>query len=82
VADWGNKLCGNLARLDRAQDLGSIPAGRHVGTHTLRRSAARHWSQRCAYNPVSQWLGHTSIQTTLVYLEILPNPSRYMDRVP
>ena len=68
--------------LARAQALGSIPDGRHCGTHTLRHSAARHWlASGVPINHVSRWLGHASIQTTLVYLAILPDPSSYMDRV-
>ena len=71
------------AALDRAQELETIPAGRHVGTHTLRHSAARHWlASGVPINTVSRWLGHASIQTTLIYLDILPDPTGYMDRVP
>ncbi len=88
---WGGRLV-NTTRstawrwtkdaLTRAQDLSSIPVGRHVGTHTLRHSAARHWlASGVPINHVSRWLGHASIQTTLVYLEILPDPSGYMERV-
>ena len=67
----------------RAVELNQIPEGRQVGTHTLRHSAARHWlASGVPINHVSQWLGHASIQTTLIYLEILPDPSGYMERVP
>ena len=95
VIDFGNVRRGPLvntsrstawrwtkAALDRAQELGTIPAGRWVGTHTLRHSAARHWlASGVPINHVSRWLGHASIQTTLIYLEILPDPSGYMERV-
>ena len=68
--------------LARAQANGTIPAGRQCGTHTLRHSAARHWlASGVPINHVSRWLGHASIQTTLIYLEILPDPSGFMDRV-
>ena len=68
--------------LARAQERGTIPAGRWVGTHTLRHSAARHWlASGVPINHVSRWLGHASIQTTLIYLEILPDPTGYMERV-
>ena len=71
-----------IAGLARAQERGTIPAGRWVGTHTLRHSAARHWlAEGVPINHVSKWLGHASIQTTLIYLDILPDPSGYMDRV-
>jgi len=67
---------------DRAMELGAISTGRKVGTHTLRHSAARHWlSSGIPINVVSRWLGHASLQTTLVYLEILPDPLGQMDRV-
>ena len=63
-------------------DATNISSGRSVGTHTLRHSAARHWlASGVPINHVSRWLGHASIQTTLIYLEILPDPSGYMDRV-
>ena len=67
----------------RAMELGAISPGRRVGTHTLRHSAARHWiSSGIPINVVSRWLGHASLQTTLVYLEILPDPLGEMGRVP
>ena len=31
------------AALGRAQELGVTAPGKHVGTHTLRHSTARHW---------------------------------------
>ena len=68
--------------LARAEELGAIPPGRKVGTHTLRHSAARHWlASGVPINVVSRWLGHASIQTTLIYLEVLPDPVGYMERV-
>ena len=69
--------------VERAVALGEMSAGRKVGTHTLRHSAARHWlSSGIPINVVSRWLGHASLQTTLVYLEILPDPLGEMGRVP
>ena len=60
-----------------------IPKGLKIGTHTLRHSAARHWlSNGVPINVVSRWLGHASLQTTLVYLTITPDPVGYMERVP
>ena len=70
------------AALTRAEALGAIPPGRRVATHTLRHSAARHWlSEGDPINHVSKWLGHASLQSTLIYLEILPDPTGYMDKV-
>jgi len=69
--------------LDRAVELNQVPPGRRVATHTLRHSAARHWlASGVPINHVSRWLGHSSLQTTLIYLEILPDPSGHMERVP
>ena len=69
--------------MERAVALGAMSAGRKVGTHTLRHSAARHWlSSGIPINVVSRWLGHAGLQTTLVYLEILPDPLGEMGRVP
>ena len=33
-------------------------------------------------NYLSRWLGHSSIQTTLVYPELVPDPSGSLERVP
>jgi integrase/recombinase XerC len=69
--------------LARAILLNQISPGRPVHPHTLRHSAARHWlASGVPINHVSRWLGHASIQTTLIYLEILPDPTGFMDRVP
>ena len=60
----------------RAEELGAIPPGKRVGTHTLRHSYARHLLMNgIPINYLSRWLGHSSIQTTLVYLELVPDPT-------
>ena len=60
-----------------------IAEGRKVGTHTFRHSAARHWlGSGIPINVVSKWLEYASIQTTLVYLEVLLDPLGDMQRVP
>ena len=57
--------------------------GRKIGTHTLRHSYARHLLMNgIQFNYLSHWLGHSSIQTTLIYLELVPDPSGSLDRVP
>ena len=67
----------------RAEALGALPKGKRIGTHTLRHSAARHWlAHGVPINVVSLWLGHASIQTTLIYLRLLPDPAGYIERVP
>jgi len=56
---------------------------RTISTHVFRHSAARHWlASGVPINVVSRWLGHASIHTTLIYLQILPDPVGYMERVP
>lgn len=68
---------------DKTVQFNQIPPGRHLGTHTLRHSAARHWlASGVPLNHVSRWMGHASIQTTLIYLELMPDPVGYMERVP
>ncbi len=67
----------------RAEQLGAIPLGREVGTHTFRHSYARHLLMNgIPLNYLSRWLGHSSIQTTLVYLELVPDPSGSLAMVP
>ena len=52
----------------RAIDAGQLDRVRHVGTHTLRHSYARHLLLNgIPLNYLSRWLGHPSIQTTLIY---------------
>ena len=69
--------------LARAVELGAIPPGRKVATHILRHSAARHWlAGEVPINVGGRWLGHASLQTTLIYLALLQDPSGFMDRVP
>jgi len=66
-----------------AQEHQTIPYGRRVATHTLRHSFARHvLASGVPINRVSVWLGHASLQTTLIYLQILPDPGNDMGRVP
>ena len=54
-----------------------------VSTHTLRHSYARHLLMNgIPINYLSRWLGHSSIQTTLIYLELVPDPSGSLAMVP
>ena len=62
---------------------GTIPEGKPCGTHTLRHSAARYWLLNdVPINVVSKWLGHSNLQTTMVYLELVADPGGFMERVP
>ena len=63
---------------ERAEQLRALPPGREVGTHTFRRSYARHLLMNgipMNYPPLSPWLRHSSFQTTLIHLELLPDPT-------
>ena len=67
----------------RANEAGQLTQGRVVGTHTLRHSFARHvLLNGIPLNYLSRWLGHGRIQTTLVYLELAPDPSGSLASVP
>lgn len=69
--------------VSRAERLGAIPPGKKVGTHTLRHSYARHLLMHgVPINYLSRWLGHSSIQTTLIYLELVPDPTGSLAAVP
>ena len=71
------------AAVERAERLGAIAPGRRVGTHTLRHSYARHLLMHgVPVNYLSRWLGHSSIQTTLIYLELVPDPTGSLAAVP
>ena len=71
------------AAVERAEGLGAIAPGRRVGTHTLRHSYARHLLMHgVPINYLSRWLGHSSIQTTLIYLELVPDPTGSLALVP
>ena len=60
-----------------------LPQGREVGTHTFRHSYARHLLMNgIPINYLSRWLGHSSIQTTLIYLELVPDPTGSLAMVP
>ena len=62
--------------MKRAEELGAIAPGKRIGTHTLRHSYARHLLMNgIPINYLSRWLGHSSIQTTLIYLELVPDPT-------
>ena len=71
------------AAVKRAEELGAIALGRRIGTHTLRHSYARHLLiNGIPINYLSRWLGHSSIQTTLIYLELVPDPTGSLATVP
>ncbi|MYA61629.1 MAG: tyrosine-type recombinase/integrase [Dehalococcoidia bacterium] len=53
----------------KEEEAGAILMGRHISSHTLRHSYAMHLMMNgIPINYLSRWLGHSSIQTTLIYL--------------
>ena len=71
------------AAVKRAEELDAIAPGKRIGTHTLRHSYARHLLMNgIPINYLSRWLGHSSIQTTLIYLELVPDPRGSLASVP
>lgn len=67
----------------RAVAQGSLPAGKKLHPHTLRHSYARHLLLNgIPLNYLSRWLGHKSISTTLIYLELIPDPSGSLSSIP
>ena len=67
----------------RAEELGAISPGKRISTHTLRHSYARHLLMNgIPINYLSRWLGHSSIQTTLIYLELVPDPTGSLAMIP
>ena len=71
------------AAVRRAGELGQIPPGRRISNHTLRHSYARYLLLHGRpSNFVSRWLGHSSIHPTLIYLELVPDPTGSLASVP
>ena len=69
--------------VEAAVAAGVLPPGRHVTSHTLRHSYARHLlAHGIPLNVLSRWLGHRSIDTTLIYLELLPDPTGSLAAIP
>ena len=50
--------------------------------HTEAQSCAAHFALRNPAELLSQWLGHGQIHTTLVHLELAPDPSGSLASVP
>lgn len=62
---------------------GALKDGRGISSHTFRHSYARHLlANGIGVNVLSRWLGHSQLATTLVYLELLPDPAGTLRRIP
>ena len=60
----------------------ALPIGTVVSPHTFRHSAARHWlAQGVQINTVQLWLGHSNLDTTMVYLQLVPDQLGQMENV-
>ncbi len=71
------------AAVASATQAGVLAPGRKVSSHTLRHSYARHLlAHGIPLNVLSLWLGHSSIETTLVYVRLLPDPAGTMRGIP
>lgn len=58
---------------------GELPGGRKVSCHTMRHSFARHMLlQRVPLNRLQIWMGHAELKTTMVYLQLVPDPEGVM----
>ena len=67
----------------RAVDAGMLAPGRRVTSHTLRHSYARHLlTNGIPLNVLSRWMGHSNLDSTLIYLAILPDPTGSLAAIP
>jgi len=67
----------NRAKLDKV-----LPRDTVVTPHTFRHSAARHWlAQGVQINTVQLWLGHSNLETTLIYLSLIPGAGGVMENI-
>ena len=74
--EWVTRALARAVR-DRA-----LPIGTVVSPHTFRHSAARHWlAQGIQINTVQLWLGHQNLDTTLLYLALVPDSAGQMENV-
>ncbi|MBR58336.1 MAG: hypothetical protein CMH54_09980 [Myxococcales bacterium] len=72
-----------MRALSRAVQAGRLPPGTRATPHTFRHSAARHWlANGVPINVVQRWLGHESLDVTLIYLALVPDLSHTMDHIP
>ena len=69
--------------VQRAVEAGVLAQGRRVTSHALRHSYARHLlTHGIPINVLSRWMGHRNLDSTLIYLEILPDPTGSLETIP
>ena len=62
--------------------MGLIGRNQYCSNHTLRYLVARHWlANGVPINVVSNWLGHSHLASTMVYLELFPDPGDLISQV-
>ena len=67
----------------RVVEAGALAPDRKVSSHTLRHSYARYMVEKhTPVNLLSLWLGHSTIQTTLDYIKLLPDPDGIVQTMP
>ena len=65
-----------------AQALKLIGPKRRCSNHTLCHSAVRHWlASGIPINVVRNWLGHSRLTSTMVYLELFSDPGDLISQV-
>lgn len=56
---------------------------KHISAHTFRHSFARHMlANGVKINTLQQIMGHADLASTMIYLELLPDPEHAMAEVP
>ena len=71
------------ARLAALAGVFSQAKAGQVSSHTFRHSAARHWLANGALiTEVQLWLGHEDLQTTAIYLKLVPDHVGRMEAIP
>ena len=69
--------------MKRAEEMRTLAPGKRIGTDTLRHSYARYYLLNgVPINHSRRWLGHGSIQTTLIHLELAPEPTGSVATIP
>ena len=69
--------------MKRAEQMGTTASGGRIGTQILRHSYVRHYLLTSVpINHLSRWPGHSSIQTTLLYPELVSDPTGSMAVIP
>ena len=69
--------------VNRAVERGELLDGRKVSNHTFRHSYARHLLLNgVPINMLQLWMGHRHLSSTLIYLELLGDPTGEMSRIP